>query len=342
MFFFRSIFELSKSNEIMNQLYPLKFAPILKYRIWGGNKLSESFFKNSNSQIIGESWEISGLNGDESLVVNGHLESNNLAELMEVYMGELVGDDIFDKYGENFPLLIKLIDAQDNLSIQVHPDDKLAEERGLGFGKTEMWYILDAEPDSYLTLGFKEDITKEDYLNALYDGEVEKLLNKVKVEKGDCFYIPAGLVHAIGKGIVIAEIQQSSDTTYRIYDYDRVDADGNQRELHIEESLEAIRFEKYIESDRKNFKLLNKSQQLVACDYFTTNKIVFDHSMRLDYSDLDTFKVFMCLDGDVIIETEGNAQLALSKGETCLIPASINDVLLHPRTEATILEVYLD
>lgn len=326
----------------MNQLYPLKFSPILKERIWGGAKLSELYAKKSEYSQVGESWELCGLAGDESVVLNGHLASNNLTELIEVYMGDLVGDEIFDKYGEEFPLLFKLIDAQDDLSIQVHPNDKLAMDRGVGMGKTEMWYVLDAEPNAYLILGFKEGISPENYRDALERGEVEQLLHKVEVKSGDFFFVPSGLVHAIGKGLLIAEIQQSSDTTYRIYDYERLDSQGNQRELHVEEAMEAIRFEKYVELDRKNRKELNKSIELASCEYFTTNKISFDHSMRLDYSELDSFKVYLCVAGDLIIETAGNEQVALTKGETCLIPACINEVLLHPQKEATILEVYLD
>ncbi len=326
----------------MSQLYPLKFSPILKERIWGGRKLVDLFAKKANSEMIGESWELCGLPDNESIVSNGHLAENNLAELIEVYMGDLVGDEIFDKYGEEFPLLFKLIDAQDNLSIQVHPNDDLAAERNIGLGKSEMWYVLHAEPNASLILGFNEPCSSEIYQDALEVGNVETLLKKVEVHAGDCFFIPAGLVHAIGKGLLIAEIQQSSDTTYRIYDYNRVDASGNHRELHVEEALESINFDKYHESDRKNRKVLNQSMELVNCEYFTTNKISFDRPMRLDYSEIDTFKVYMCVDGDVIIETAGNEQVVLSKGETCLIPANIVDVLLHPKSEATILEVYLD
>ena len=196
-------------------LYPLKFSPILKDKIWGGTKLKTLFNKPATSDHLGESWELSGYEGDESVVTNGFLAGNNLAELLEVYMGDLVGDRVFERYGHTFPLLFKLIDANDNLSIQVHPNDETARARHDSLGKTEMWYVVDADPGAELIIGFAHDSSKEEYSQAVERGEVERLLQHVPVQRGDVFFIPAGLVHAIGRGVVVAEIQESSDITYR-------------------------------------------------------------------------------------------------------------------------------
>ncbi len=321
-------------------LYPLKFEPILKDKIWGGTKLSTLFGKSSKTDKLGESWELSGYEGDESVVANGLLAGNNLTELIEIYMGELVGDKLFDEYGLSFPLLFKLIDANENLSIQVHPGDEVAAERHNSYGKTEMWYVVDAYQGAELIIGFTKDCTRDEYLDALDAGEVETLLQKVPVNKGDVFFIPAGLVHAIGKGVVVAEIQQSSDITYRIYDYKRVDDQGNERELHTEQALDVINF-----AAAKNPKTAYKVQPneitpLVECDYFTTNMIRFDAAVTRNYGSLDSFVAYMCLEGNLIIEYNDEKTI-VNKGDTVLIPACINELVLIPETEATLLEVYV-
>lgn len=221
-------------------LYPLKFKPILKQTIWGGDKLAYKSKDNKIKESIGESWEISGVQDHISIVSEGALSDNTLEELIEVYMGDLVGDKIYEKFGVEFPLLIKYIDARDNLSIQVHPDDTTAKERHNAYGKTEMWYLVGADPDAELVMGFRKDTTKADYLQSLHNHTLPDLLNTEKVRKGDCFFIPAGTVHAICKGCYIAEIQQTSDITYRIYDYDRRDKNGNPRELHTEDRKSVV------------------------------------------------------------------------------------------------------
>ena len=321
-------------------LYPLKFEPILKDKIWGGTKLSTLFGKSAKTDKLGESWELSGYEGDESVVANGLLAGNNLTELIEIYMGELVGDKLFDEYGLSFPLLFKLIDANENLSIQVHPGDEVAAERHNSYGKTEMWYVVDADQGAELIIGFTKDCTRDEYLDALDAGEVETLLQKVPVNKGDVFFIPAGLVHAIGKGVVVAEIQQSSDITYRIYDYKRVDDQGNERELHTEQALDVINF-----AAAKNPKTAYKVQPneitpLVECDYFTTNMIRFDAAVTRNYGSLDSFVAYMCLEGNLIIEYNDEKTI-VNKGDTVLIPACINELVLIPESEATLLEVYV-
>jgi len=321
-------------------LYPLKFTPILKDKIWGGTKLKSLFDKAAETDKLGESWELSGYEGDESVVTNGYLEGNNLTELIEIYMGELIGDSVFDQYGLSFPLLFKLIDANENLSIQVHPGDEVAAERHNSYGKTEMWYVVDADKGSELIIGFNEDCSRETYLEALAHDKVEDLLHKVPVTKGDVFFIPAGRVHAICKGVVVAEIQQSSDVTYRIYDYKRKDDQGNERELHTEQALDVINFEASKQPKTIYSPLLNETTPLISCDYFTTNMLRFNKRMERQYAKLDSFVAYMCLDGTFTIEFEGE-KTSVDKGDTVLIPASIDDLSLIPDGEVTLLEVYV-
>lgn len=321
-------------------LYPLKFSPILKDKIWGGTKLKTIFDKAAATDKLGESWELSGYEGDESVVTNGFLAGNNLTELIEIYMGELLGDKIYDEYGLSFPLLFKLIDANENLSIQVHPGDEVAAERHNSYGKTEMWYVVDADPGSELIIGFTEDCSRETYLDAMADDKVEDLLQKVPVKKGDVFFIPAGLVHAIGKGVVVAEIQQSSDITYRIYDYKRKDDNGNERELHTEQALDVINFAA-AKNPKTNYKVqLNEITPLVECDYFTTNMLRFNEPVTRNYGTLDTFVSYMCLEGSLVIECN-DEKTVVNKGDTVLIPASVDELGLIPNEEVTLLEVYV-
>lgn len=324
----------------MSTLYPLKFSPILKDKIWGGTKLKSLFDKAAETNKLGESWELSGYEGDESVVINGFLAGNNLAELIEIYMGELVGDKIYDEYGLSFPLLFKLIDANENLSIQVHPGDEVAAERHNSYGKTEMWYVVDADQGSELIIGFSKDCTRDEYLDALEAGEVELLLQKVPVKKGDVLFIPAGLVHAIGKGVVVAEIQQSSDITYRIYDYKRKDDQGNERELHTDQALDVIDFSAAKEPKTAYSVELNGVTTLVECEYFTTNILSFDTATVRNYEILDSFVAYMCLEGSLIIEFEGDKTI-VNKGDTILIPASLDEVTLIPEDETKLLEVYV-
>lgn len=321
-------------------LYPLKFEPILKDKIWGGTKLKNIFNKPATSDKLGESWELSGYENDESVVSNGFLAGNNLAELIEIYMGELIGDKVYDQYGLTFPLLFKLIDANDYLSIQVHPGDEVAAERHNSFGKTEMWYVVDADENAELIIGFSKDCSRDEYLDALDDNKVEELLQHVPVKKGDVFFIPAGLVHAIGKGVVVAEIQQSSDITYRIYDYKRVDDNGNERELHTDQALDVINFDAS-ENPKTAYQVIpNDITPLVSCDYFTTNLIQFDTALIRNYGQLDSFIAYMCLEGSFFVEAN-NEKTVINKGDTVLIPACIDEVGLTPHDKVTLLEVHV-
>ncbi len=320
-------------------LYPLKFTPILKERIWGGKKLSTKLNKSTKSKKIGESWELSAYVGDESVVCNGYLAGNTLTELVEVYMGDLVGEGVYKQYGLNFPLLFKIIDAAENLSIQVHPGDAIASVRHNSFGKTEMWYVMEAEPNAELIVGLKFGITPEKYTEALEKNKIENILKRIAVSKGDVFFLPAGQVHAIGSGILLAEIQQTSDITYRIFDYNRLDDKGSARQLHVKEAFDVIDFNYSSEPKILYQDKLNGIVPLVSCEYFTTNLIKFDNQIIRNYGDIDSFKVYMCTEGAFQILFDGN-YTSVATGETILIPASIGEVIFIPDKCVTLIEVF--
>lgn len=324
----------------MNRLYPLKFEPQILDKMWGGSKLKDILNKPTTSDKAGESWEISGVEGHMSEVSNGFLAGNNLEELIEVYMGDLVGDRVFEDFGSNFPLLIKFIDANDVLSIQVHPDDELAKERHNSFGKTEMWYVLQADERAELIVGFNREVSKEIYLKQLKDKKLMSILNAEPVKRGDVFFMPAGRVHAIGAGILLAEIQQTSDVTYRIYDFDRKDTDGNYRELHTDLAVDAIDYS-YHPNYKSNYEELeNIPSEIVSCQYFTTNKLNLNSPLSKDISNLDSFIIYMCIEGSCKINYYDDESVNLHKGESILIPASLVQYSLNPSEKVELLEVY--
>ncbi len=323
-----------------SKLYPLKFEPILKEKIWGGNKLETVLNKKIEADNAGESWEISGVKGDISVIANGSLKGKNLQEILSEYKDKLVGKRVYDTYKDEFPLLIKFIDAQDDLSIQVHPDDALAKERHNSFGKTEMWYVIDSDKDAELISGFNQTIDKETYLSKLENGEITDILNSEKAKSGDVFFIPVGRVHAIKSGILLAEIQQTSDITYRIYDWDRVDDNGNGRELHTEHALDALDFKKYDNYKTEYSIVKNERILLEKSPYFETNLFELDSNKKLNYSDLDSFVIYMIMDGEVNIKFE-ESEINAKKGETVLIPASITDIELEVVEPVKLLEVYI-
>ncbi len=324
----------------MNELYPIKFKPVLKDRIWGGNKLKTLLGKDGKCTTCGESWELSAVQGDISVVSNGFLKGNNLEEIIEIYMGDLVGDSVYERFGIEFPLLIKFIDAADDLSIQVHPDDKLAMERHDSFGKTEMWVVMQAEKGAKLISGFSKKVTKEEYLKNLQEKTLRNILNSEEVTGGDVFFIPAGRVHAIGSGILLAEIQQTSDVTYRIYDWDRTDASGKSRELHTELALDAIDYNYHPQYRTIYDKKLNQTVNVADCQYFTTNIIKFDKAVTKDYNFIDSFVIYICTKGKVEILAE-NGRETIKAGETILIPASLKELEIIPEGESELLEVYI-
>ena len=327
----------------MESLYPLKFVTLYKDKIWGGNKIKNVLNKDfGNLPNCGETWEISAVEGNISVVANGFLAGNNLQEIAEIYMGDLLGEKVYERFGIEFPLLIKFIDANDDLSIQVHPDDKLSKQRHNAYGKTEMWYVLQADKGAKLNSGFNQKVDREKYLKFLEEKNLTEILNFEEVAPGDVFFIPAGRVHAIGSGILLAEIQQTSDVTYRIYDYDRRDDKGNTRELHTELALDAIDFslqEKY-KTDYKE--KLNESSEIVSCDYFTTNVLVFDQTLEKDYNQIDSFVIYICLEGSYEIVYENGTE-TVSQGETVLIPSAMLETLkLVPKAPSVkLLEVYI-
>ena len=322
---------------MINQL--LRFTPILKQKIWGGKKLNQLFHKNSDGSNIGESWEISDVDGDESIVSNGNLKGRTLRSLLREYKYDLVGNYVYKTFGKQFPLLIKFIDAKEVLSIQVHPDDDLA---GLqeSYGKTEMWYVMQADEEASIIIGFKENSSKEEYIQHLDNKTLLSILNVDKVTKGDVYFVPPGRVHAIGAGLLIAEIQQTSDITYRIYDWDRRDIDGNYRELHTEKALKAIDF-----SAKKTYKTIyskqeNVASQVVTCPYFTTNILPVKGKKEVDLLNKDSFIIYMCVEGEVTF-IYNNQQEIIRKGETILVPACIDKVEILSEGSSELLETYI-
>lgn len=326
----------------MNQLYPLKFKPIIKDKIWGGTRLRNKLNKKCKTDKAGESWEISGYPGDISRVKNGFLSGNSLEELIEVYMGDLVGDHVFEKFGTLFPLLIKFIDANDDLSIQVHPNDAQARELFGSFGKTEMWYVLHAEKDSDIIVGFNKPVTPDEYQFHLENRTLMSIMNAEKAAPGDVFFLPPGRIHAIGKGILLAEIQQTSDATLRIYDFDRLDDKGKPRELHTEQALKTIDFSPVREFRTPYAVDPGKSVNLATCPYFTTNLIHLNGPLERNYQDIDSFVIYLCVQGKASLTYRGNSIETLEQGETVLLPAEIKKVTLTPEGDTRILEVYIE
>lgn len=318
------------------KFYPLQFEPILKERIWGGEKLKTILNKPISSKITGESWEISTVEGDVSVISNGDLAGKSLNDIINSNPEEVLGTEVYARFGKQFPLLFKYLDAREDLSIQVHPNDELAKKRHNSFGKTEMWYVMQADTDSKLIVGFKEDSNAVEYLENLKNKTLLSILDNVAVQVGDVFFLETGTVHAIGAGMVIAEIQQTSDITYRLYDFDRKDAAGNERELHVDLALDAINYNK-IDTYKKYNKELNQSNVMVDCPYFTTNFLPLDGEVAVNKSG-NSFTVYMCVEGDFELEFDG-VKSKYIKGDTILIPAALKSFVL--RGKGSLLEIYI-
>jgi mannose-6-phosphate isomerase len=316
--------------------YPLQFNPILKERIWGGTKLKSMFNKPIMSNITGESWELSDVKGDVSVVSNGAYEGKSLTELLEMYPDELLGTQVHKRFGKQFPLLFKFLDAREDLSIQVHPNDELAKERHNSFGKTEMWYVMQADQNARIIVGFEHKSSPDQYLKSLKDKTILGLLHTVDAKKGDVFFLETGTVHAIGAGLVIAEIQQTSDITYRIYDFDRKDADGNTRELHVDLALDAINYEK-TDTQKIYTTHENQSNGVVDCPYFTTNFIPLDGEAIVN-KDGESFTVYMCVEGGFEMDIDGE-KYQYQTGDTVLVPAAIKS--LNLKGKGALLEIYI-
>src|SRR6195952_1414465 len=326
----------------MSTLYPLQFKTIFKDKIWGGQKINTYLHKDfGDLPNCGETWEISGVKTDVSVVANGALAGESLADLLEKYKDELVGKHVYDHFGNIFPLLVKFIDANDDLSIQVHPNDELAKKRHNSFGKTEMWYVIEADPGSTLIAGFNKQLTEDEYLDKFNSGHIMDILNREDVKAGDVFFLPAGRVHTIGKGLLIAEIQQTSDITYRIYDFDRVDDKGQKRELHTEEALAAIDYKHYPNYKTEYTPAKNEDIHLVTCPYFTTNVMDFTEGTTKDYSNLDSFVIHVCVAGAYTITHNGESY-DVKMGECILLPNTVNNIKITTTYGFKILESYIE
>jgi len=316
------------------------FKPILKTTIWGGDAIAPFKGITAESDKVGESWEISGVANSESIVAEGPDKGLTLSDLMKKYEGKLLGKRNFLRYGDRFPLLIKFIDAREDLSVQVHPDDEAAQRSGYPNGKTEMWYVIDAKPDACLANGFNRPVASEEYEGLVGSGKIMDVLNFNKIHKGDTFFIPAGRVHAIGKGAFVAEIQQTSDTTYRIYDYKRVGADGKERELHTAQAKDVINFSDTAGAAVDYTLRENVPTNLVSCKYFYTNILSLNEELMRDYRELDSFSILIVTDGNCTLRSEGE-EINAPKGTTILIPASANGVTIIPDRYCTLLETYI-
>lgn len=322
-------------------LYPLKFKPILKERIWGGDRLKNLFnHKGDNSgSPIGECWSLSAVEGNLSVVENGFLAGNNITELVEIYMGDLVGEPIYQKFGVEFPLLIKLIDTNEFLSVQVHPDDEMAMERHHAFGKSEFWYMLDSQDNSQIITGFNKKFTRKEYIASVKSGGLSSNLKYVDVKRDDFIYIPSRSLHSLGKGLFLVEIQQTSDVTYRVYDWDRVDAQGKGRELHLDLAADTIDFD----ADPLNLESLqieeDKEQELTSNPYFQVNRFSLTQKLEREFLENDSFRLYICLNGKVELQALNKDPVYLGTGEIALIPASLPGVDLRPIGKAKVLEV---
>lgn len=318
-------------------MYPLKFRPILKERLWGGEKLRDVLGKRIKSDTTGESWELSAVAGDVSVIENGELRGTSLQALIDTEKEALLGKSVYERFGNEFPILIKFIDAKKDLSIQLHPNDALAKKRHNSFGKTEMWYVMDADTNAELIVGFNMDVSKEEYTKSLENDTLLALLNYEKVKEGDTFFINTGKIHAIGAGVLLAEIQQTSDVTYRVFDFNRKDKDGNLRELHTVQALDAIDYKKKDDFKVDYSQSKDMLNSMVACPYFKTNFLNLSTSLELDVTERDSFTIYLCVGGSVEISND-NGSAVIQKGETVLVPANSKTIRLKT-ARAKLLEV---
>lgn len=310
----------------MNEI--LKFEPIFKSVIWGGKRIADFKGMPSQGENVGESWEISPMPGFVSVVAEGKYKGKSLNELISEYGNDIMGGSIMRKYNGLFPLLIKLIDSADDLSVQVHPDDALAAKRHGCPGKTEMWYSISPTEGSYLYAGFSKNIDSAKFRREVAENQIVSSLHKYFTRPGDVFLIPAGRVHSLGPGNLVLEIQEASDITYRIYDYDRRDAKGNPRQLHVEESIEAINFNDCDHNPVSIFPAhTGKTETIASCDYFTSELSGIDGTMTFDLAARDSFTVMIALEGNMTVDADGNTT-TLCQGETILVPATVSTLTI--------------
>lgn len=326
---------------MIQRLYPLTFEPLLKEVIWGGQDIRPFKGLEPNEQKIGESWEISHVDGNFSVVAEGELKGQNLDELLRTYGARLLGERVKARFPERFPLLIKFIDAQQHLSIQVHPDDKLGMARHNSFGKTEMWYVVKASPEAKLYSGFSQQSSPEDYVKRIEEGTIMDIMQEYQVKAGDVFFLPAGRVHAIGAGCFVAEIQQTSNITYRIYDYDRRDAEGNTRELHTELAKDAIDYTLH-DTYRTDYTAeQDKPTHLVKCQYFETNLLDLSKPCTRDWTSMDSFVIYIVMEGSVELKDDTGYTLQLHQGQSVLVPAECQSVTLTPQGGCKLMETFI-
>ncbi|MFP4555903.1 MAG: type I phosphomannose isomerase catalytic subunit [Bacteroidales bacterium] len=324
-------------------LYPLKFNSQLKERVWGGDRLAKYLGMDFTSKArLGESWELSAVQGNLSVVTNGFLAGNTIEELIEVYMADLVGDKVYKKFGIEFPLLIKLVDTADYLSVQVHPDDEMAKKMHHAYGKTEMWYVLDSSEDSKIVSGFNKPLSRDEYIDIMREGKLEDYLKYETVSPNDIIFIPSGSIHSLGKNIFLVEIQQTSDLTYRIYDWNRKDVDGSSRELHTNLAVDAINFEAAPLKAKQVNPINNQPQELLSCRYFTTNRLVLNDVIERDLYTHDSFRIYLCTKGSAKITCDQAEEVGISTGELVLVPAEMSGTKISPVNTVELLEIYID
>ena len=329
----------------MERLYPLLFEQNLFEKVWGGHRIKPLKGMPADDEPVGESWEVSAVEGKESVVSNGPLRGMTLSQLSTDYGADLLGQKVAEMYGGKFPLLIKIIDAENDLSIQVHPDNKLAQQRHQSLGKTEMWFVMDATEKAFLYSGFKSKIDKQEYKTRVADGTITDVLQRHAIKRGDVFFIPAGRIHAIGGGTMVAEVQQSSDVTYRIFDYNRPGLDGRLRELHTDMAEDAIDYTVYNSYLTNYTERVNKPVALTECPYFTVKIHNVTRPFHRKLFKYDSFIAYLCLEGEcaVMPVSDKSRAVCLRRGGTCLVPACDADLYLVPKDRtAKILEVYID
>jgi len=305
------------------------FKPLLKQTIWGGEKIIKFKQLNVNQPSVGESWEISGVPEHESVVADGPHKGETLNQLVAEMKEQLVGKANYQRFGNEFPLLIKFIDARQDLSIQVHPSDEIAKQQGHERGKTEMWYIMESDPEAHLRAGLKHQITPEEYKQMVEDDTICDAIADYKVSEGNCFFLPAGRIHSIGKGCFLAEIQQTSDVTYRIYDFKRRDKNGNLRQLHTQEAAECIDYHALPDYQTHYVPLQNQRVELITCPYFTTSVYDITQPTVIDYSQRDSFIILIATKGEAVItnpQDENDAPFTLCAGQTVLLPATMQAI----------------
>ena len=329
-------------------LYPFKFRAQLFHKIWGGQTIARWYdHVPSDYENVGEAWVMSDVEKYPTEVINGSHEGDTLQDLLEVYMDELVGEKVYDVFGNHFPLLLKFIDATDDLSIQVHPDDDYAMENEESLGKTEMWYVLPSQGEASIYLGWNQQMTPSLIHAAISDGSLARYLRDYRVRAGDVAYIPAGTVHAMRRDTIVAEIQENSDITYRLYDYNRVGNDGKMRPLKLDKALEVMDFAPDNNASLLHPEpLLNGAVNLQKTPYFTSNLLTLNRAVQRDYAPLDSFVAYMCVEGACAVKAldveSDDSTVMLRVGEAVLIPAILNDIIIEPQGQCQLLEIYME